>query len=126
LLEKGPFVNGESQARYPDRYPDGLRVACDLMAFMFVFDEYTDKLDSDSTRVHANMVMDALRNPHVKRPQGESKLGEIARQCAPILKCFTSMAHGAIVIGFHYVPFELQADRLSDVSSQHSRNTCMQ
>jgi hypothetical protein len=26
------------------------------------------------------MVMDAIRNPHNARPQGEPKLGEIARQ----------------------------------------------
>ena len=26
------------------------------------------------------MVMDAIRNPHKERPQGEAKLGEIARQ----------------------------------------------
>jgi Delta6-protoilludene synthase len=50
------------------------------MAFMFAVDEYTDKFDSDGVRVDVDIVMDALRNPHVERPPGETKLGEIARQ----------------------------------------------
>jgi hypothetical protein len=50
------------------------------MAFMFLFDEYTDQVDNDGARIYANIVMDALRNPHTERPQGESKLGEIAQQ----------------------------------------------
>lgn len=63
-----------------DEEPDCFRVACDLMAFMFVIDEYTDKVDSDGVRVDVDIVIDALRNPQVERPPGESKLGEIARQ----------------------------------------------
>jgi Delta6-protoilludene synthase len=55
------------------------------MAFMFVFDEYTDEVDSDGAHVYSDIVMDALRNPHAERPRGESKLGEIARQWAYIL-----------------------------------------
>lgn len=50
------------------------------MAFMFVVDEYTDNVDNDGARAYAGIVMDALRKPHFERPQGESKLGEIARQ----------------------------------------------
>ncbi|KAF8260661.1 terpenoid synthase [Lactarius quietus] len=57
-----------------------LRVTCDLMALFFIYDEYTDKLDGDSAHTCADMVMDALRNPHKERPDGESKLGEITRQ----------------------------------------------
>jgi Delta6-protoilludene synthase len=78
-----------------------------------VIDEYTDKLDGDGTRVHADMIMDALRNPHVKRPQGESKLGEMARQCAPIPKCFTSMSHGGDLDRF-----SLRVIQIASVSSQ--------
>ncbi|KAH9053669.1 isoprenoid synthase domain-containing protein [Lactarius vividus] len=50
------------------------------MILFFIYDEYTDKLDGDGARDCADMVMDALRNPHKQRPQDESKLGEIARQ----------------------------------------------
>ncbi|KAH9053668.1 terpenoid synthase [Lactarius vividus] len=50
------------------------------MVLFFIYDEYTDKLDGDGARDCADMVMDALRNPHKQRPQDESKLGEIARQ----------------------------------------------
>jgi len=65
---------------YPLLGKDCLRVACDLMAFMFVCDEYTDKVDNDGAHAYAEIVMDALRNPHKERPKGESNLGEIARR----------------------------------------------
>jgi hypothetical protein len=50
------------------------------MSFMFLCDEFTGKVDSTGARAYARIVMDALRNPHPERPQGESKLGEVARQ----------------------------------------------
>ena len=50
------------------------------MALFFIYDEFTDKVDGDGARLYAEMVMDAIRNPHKERPQGEAKLGEIARQ----------------------------------------------
>lgn len=50
------------------------------MVLFFIYDEFTDKVDGDGARVYAEMVMDAIRNPHTERPQGEPKLGEIARQ----------------------------------------------
>jgi hypothetical protein len=65
---------------YPLVDKDCLRVSCDLTSLFFIYDEYTDKLDGDGARTCADMVMDALRNPHKERPQGESKLGEITRQ----------------------------------------------
>ncbi|KAI0280317.1 terpenoid synthase [Russula aff. rugulosa BPL654] len=64
---------------YPLLDKDGVRVACDLMALFFIYDEFTDKVDGDGARIYAKMVMDAIRNPHKDRPQGEPKLGEIAR-----------------------------------------------
>ena len=53
------------------------------MVLFFIYDEFTDKVDGDGARVYAEMVMDAIRNPHEERPQGEPKLGEIARQYVP-------------------------------------------
>jgi hypothetical protein len=50
------------------------------MLLFFIYDEFTDKVDGDGARLYADMVMDAIRNPHKTRPQGEPKLGEIARQ----------------------------------------------
>ena len=50
------------------------------MVLFFIHNEFTDKIDSDSTYVYPDMVMDAIRGPHMERPQGESKLGKIARQ----------------------------------------------
>lgn len=65
---------------YPLLDKDGVRVGCDLMLLFFIYDEFTDKVDDDGARFYADMVMDAIRNPHKARPQGELKLGEIARQ----------------------------------------------
>ena len=50
------------------------------MVLFFIYDEFTDKVDGDGARLCAEMVMDAIQNPHKDRPQGEPKLGEIARQ----------------------------------------------
>jgi len=65
---------------YPLLDKDGARVGCDLMVLFFIYDEFTDKVDGDGARIYAEMVMDAIRNPHKERPRGEPKLGEIARQ----------------------------------------------
>jgi hypothetical protein len=59
---------------------DCLVIACNLMAFMFLCDESTDKVDRSGARAYAEIVMDALRNHHTDRPQGEPKLGEVARR----------------------------------------------
>lgn len=61
---------------------DCLRVACDLMVLFFIYDEYTDNANGDGARACADLVTDVLRNPHMERPHGESKLGEITRQYA--------------------------------------------
>ena len=79
LLDKGPYKD-RVLFEVVNKYPDCLRIACNLMAFMFLCDEYTDNVDSIGARAYAELVMDALRNPHSERPQGEEKLGEVARQ----------------------------------------------
>lgn len=55
------------------------------MVLFFIYDEFTDKVDGDGARLYAEMVMDAIRNPHKERPQGEPQLGEIARQYVCVL-----------------------------------------
>jgi hypothetical protein len=62
------------------RISDHLRVACDLMVLFYIFDHFTDKVDGNGARVYAEVVVDALRNPHTERPPGETTLGEITRQ----------------------------------------------
>jgi hypothetical protein len=52
------------------------------MAVFFIYDQFTDSVNEDEARNYANVVIDILRNPHVERPQDESKLGEITRQYA--------------------------------------------
>ena len=51
------------------------------MNLFFVFDEYSDVEDEHTVQTFADVIMDALRNPHKARPAGEPVLGEIARQC---------------------------------------------
>jgi hypothetical protein len=50
------------------------------MNLFFVIDEYSDVADGYGAREQANIVMDALRNPHKPRPKGEWIGGEVARQ----------------------------------------------
>jgi hypothetical protein len=49
------------------------------MVLFYILDEFTDKVDGEGARAHAESVVDALRNPS-KRPDDESKLGRISRQ----------------------------------------------
>ncbi|KAF8481434.1 terpenoid synthase [Gautieria morchelliformis] len=65
---------------YPLLDKDGCRVGCDLMNLFFVIDEHTDIADGKTARNQADIVMDALRNPHTPRPTGEWVGGEVARQ----------------------------------------------
>ncbi|KAH9006423.1 terpenoid synthase [Lactarius hatsudake] len=57
-----------------------LRTGCDLMNTFFVFDEYSDVAHEDEVQVMADIGMDALRNPHKPRPEGEWVGGEVTRQ----------------------------------------------
>jgi hypothetical protein len=41
-------------------------------------DEYTDNENEAGTKEMADIVLDALRNPHKIRPEGECIIGEIA------------------------------------------------
>jgi Delta6-protoilludene synthase len=50
------------------------------MNMFFVIDEYTDVGDAPYAEMVVNITMDALRNPHKPRPEGECMIGEIARQ----------------------------------------------
>ena len=57
-----------------------LRCACDLFHIQFIFDECSDISSSAEVRCMADIVLDALRNPHKTRPDGEWIGGEVARQ----------------------------------------------
>jgi len=58
------------------------------MVLFFIYDEVTDNVNGDGARAYAILVLDVLRDPHMERPQGESKLGEITRQYAVPLPRF--------------------------------------
>ena len=57
-----------------------IRLGCDLMNLFYVFDEYTDIADGEGATKIRDIVMDAFRNPHKSRPEGELLLGEMARE----------------------------------------------
>jgi len=65
---------------YPLHNKERLRTGCDLMNMFFVYDEYSDVAHEDDVQVMANIIMDALRNPHAPRPKGEWVGGEVTRQ----------------------------------------------
>ena len=50
------------------------------MMLYFVYDEFTDNANGDEALAYANLVTHVLRNPHMERPQGESKIAEMTRQ----------------------------------------------
>ncbi|KAI0295705.1 terpenoid synthase [Russula brevipes] len=65
---------------YPLLNKDRARTGCDLMNMFFVYDEYSDVAHEDEVQVMADIIMDALRNPHTPRPKGEWIGGEVTRQ----------------------------------------------
>ena len=55
-------------------------VGCDLMNLFFLIDEHTDTGDPETVQTQANIVMDAIRNPSIPRPQDEWIGGKAAQQ----------------------------------------------
>jgi hypothetical protein len=108
---------------YPLLDKDGVRVACDLMALFFIYDEFTDKVDGDGARLYAKMVMDAIRNPHKDRPQGEPKLGEITRQFwLRAIKVSSPASQTRFIASFSEYVFAV-IDEASDRAKGHVRGT---
>ncbi|KAJ3508128.1 hypothetical protein NLJ89_g5926 [Agrocybe chaxingu] len=64
---------------YSPREREIIRFGCDLMNIFYVFDEYTDIADGDGADKIRDIIMDAFRNPHKPRPEGELLVGEMAR-----------------------------------------------
>lgn len=50
------------------------------MALIYIFDEFTDKVDGNGALALVEIVVGALRDPYSERSPGESKLGEITQQ----------------------------------------------
>lgn len=59
-----------------------------MIVLFYIFDEFTDKVDGNGARLYAELVVDVLQNPDMERPCGESKLGEITRQCVQGIYAF--------------------------------------
>ncbi|KDR73462.1 hypothetical protein GALMADRAFT_72334 [Galerina marginata CBS 339.88] len=56
-----------------------VRLCCDLMNLLFLYDDYTDIADGDKANKIRDTVMDAFRNPHKERLAGDLILGAMAR-----------------------------------------------
>ncbi|KAJ7049042.1 terpenoid synthase [Mycena amicta] len=104
---------------------DGCRIGCDLMNLFFVIDEHTDVAETAVARHQADLVMDAIRNPHRPRPDGEWIGAEVARSFwANAIKGATPTAQRRFVDTFEqYMDAVVQqaddrnASRIRDVES---------
>lgn len=70
------------------------------MNLFFVIDEYSDIAPVEEVRQQKDIVMDALRNPHKPRPEGEWVGGEVARQyvsLSVLLRC------GPVILSFSFL-----------------------
>jgi len=57
-----------------------IRLGSDLLFLFFVVDEYTDVANADEANKIRQVVMDAVRNPHKERPEGEHVTGAMFRE----------------------------------------------
>ncbi|EJF62143.1 terpenoid synthase [Dichomitus squalens LYAD-421 SS1] len=64
----------------PDAGREHLRTCLDIVNVFFIIDEYTDVQSTHVVRDMMTSCTDAIRNPHIPRPEGETVLGEIVRQ----------------------------------------------
>ncbi|KAJ7164196.1 isoprenoid synthase domain-containing protein [Mycena filopes] len=64
-----------------------LRVACDLVNLLFVFDDLTDEMSGAEAEALAGISLDALRDWQTPRPQEEHPVGEMHRS-------FSERLHG--------------------------------
>jgi len=83
--EKGKWLKLTSIQWYLTPTLELIRLGCDLMNLFYVFDEYTDIADGEGASKIRDTVMDAMRNPHKPRPEGELLVGEMAREFVTIL-----------------------------------------
>jgi hypothetical protein len=63
---------------YP--FTEIVRFTCDLMHLFWLIDESTDVENAQEVRKQKDIVMDAFRNPHKPRPEGEWIVGELTRE----------------------------------------------
>ncbi|KAH7926244.1 terpenoid synthase [Leucogyrophana mollusca] len=65
---------------FPRASEEHFLAACNLMRLLFFIDEYTDVSDAAAAREVADIAVDALKNPHKARPEGEIVIGELVRK----------------------------------------------
>ncbi|KAG1738965.1 terpenoid synthase [Suillus lakei] len=67
---------------HPTVSREHLRAGCEVMNMQLVVDEVTDSSTGAGANEIADIVIDALHNPHKTRPEGEHIIGEMMRQCS--------------------------------------------
>ena len=88
ILDKCLLLSRKSLPTRSDTLSDGARVGSGYMVLFFMYDEFTDKVGGNGTKVYAKTIIGALRDLHKERPQGQLKLGQITRQYAPPTRPF--------------------------------------
>ena len=79
-----------------------------------MIDEYTDVESASVVREIADVVIDAMSNPHKPRPQGEVVLGEIARQYVKRIALVTTR-----ILTEHFRFWALAIKTASPTSQKH-------
>lgn len=82
LHDKGKLPRNFYDNEYSDKNVTlaRARTGCDLMNLFFIIDEHSDVEGEHVVQDMANIIMDALRNPHKPRTSGEWVGGEATRQ----------------------------------------------
>ncbi|KAG2753747.1 terpenoid synthase [Suillus brevipes Sb2] len=73
-------LSAESQEAFDKDDSEHLRIACEFINVVIIVDEYTDVENAAVAEAMADIVIDALNNPHKTRPEGECILGKIVQQ----------------------------------------------
>ncbi|KZT33900.1 terpenoid synthase [Sistotremastrum suecicum HHB10207 ss-3] len=68
---------------YPNVSAEHLRIGCDMMFAMLLFDEVSDWQGEEDVRRRGGIIKDVLRDPHDLRPEGEDVLGRIFQRLVP-------------------------------------------
>ncbi|KAH7882005.1 terpenoid synthase [Phlebopus sp. FC_14] len=79
-IDSFQLLNANKKAAFDKCNFKQLRSACDMVYLFFAFDDFSDSGSGAAVRQQADIMMDALRNPDVPRPEGEVALGEMTRQ----------------------------------------------
>ncbi|GJJ07727.1 hypothetical protein Clacol_001932 [Clathrus columnatus] len=98
-------------------------VASVVTCLLFLIDEHTDCVDAGTARTRVDIIMNAIRNPHIPRPQNEEWVGgEVARQFWANAIYRISLPAQTRFINELQAYLDSIVDEASDRESRHIRN----